>query len=482
MKTLIKYELVINEALRSALDYDTPDDQINEFISFFGKHIGSDRMYIFEDCEERHGTDNTYEWCAEGVVPEIDVLQNVDMDIIDWWYEAFSRGECVIVDDIETIKEEHNTSYYVLKAQNVQSVVVCPMYYKDEIKGFFGVDNPPKEDRKGLTVFLGMIATLLISLLKSRNSFRKSNELAKLNSYSSLSKIYQSMYYIDIQTQQYHIVKATSQFSEYLEEDTAPIGEFEIKDNFCSHIRHIGEKACVGSQVEESYEFTDLSTLEERLRGENSIIYEYIDKKTGWCRARFIPVDNDENGKLLHVLFCIENIEEEKKRENRLIYLAQTDLMTGLCNRGSGERIITKLLDEKTGGLMCLLDCDKFKSINDTYGHSVGDRVIIAIAECLQKSCRDKDVVLRLGGDEFAMFIPGMLRETSAESFFDRLFENLGQVSIPEMQGKHIEISLGACFYDGLEEISFDCLYKKADRAMYESKKKQGYSAMIYHE
>ena len=75
MKTIIKYELVINEALRSALNYNTPDEQINEFIRFFGRHIGSDRIYIFEDCKERHGTDNTYEWCAQGVIPEIDRLQ-----------------------------------------------------------------------------------------------------------------------------------------------------------------------------------------------------------------------------------------------------------------------------------------------------------------------------------------------------------------------------------------------------------------------
>ena len=52
MKTIIKYELVINKALRSALNYDTPDEQINEFIRFFGKHIGSDRIYIFEDRSE----------------------------------------------------------------------------------------------------------------------------------------------------------------------------------------------------------------------------------------------------------------------------------------------------------------------------------------------------------------------------------------------------------------------------------------------
>ena len=145
------------------------------------------------------------------------------------------------------------------------------------------------------------------------------------------------------------------------------------------------------------------------------------------------------------MLFCIGCIEEEKKRENKLLYLAETDLMTGLCNRGSGEKKITAFLKERTAGLLCLLDCDKFKSINDTYGHSVGDKVIIAIAEKLQKSCRDKDVIFRLGGDEFAMFM-----------------------------------TLGACFYDGDENVSFDELYRNADSAMYQSKKKQGYSYTIY--
>lgn len=172
-------------------------------------------------------------------------------------------------------------------------------------------------------------------------------------------------------------------------------------------------------------EFIDIGTIEERLRGKNSIAHEFIEQKIGWCRSRFLPVDYDENGRLLHVLFCIECIEEEKKRENKLLYLAETDLMTGLCNRGSGEKKITAFLKERTAGLLCLLDCDKFKSINDTYGHSVGDKVIIAIAEKLQKSCRDKDVIFRLGGDEFAMFMTGMVEQKAAERFFERLFQNI---------------------------------------------------------
>ena len=480
MKTIIKYELVINEALRSALNYDTPDEQINEFIRFFGKHIGSDRIYIFEDCEERHCTDNTYEWCAEGIVPEIDALQNIDMDVINWWYKAFSKGESVIINDIEDIREEHDISYHILKKQNVKNVVVCPLYYKDEIRGFFGVDNPSKSDYRGLTTFLDMIGTLLISFLKLRNSFIKSNNLTKLSTYSSLSKIYESMHYINVQTHKFNIVKTTAQFTEYFGKDIAKTGEYEVRDDFCGYINRIAKKMCPESQMEGILEFIDIGTIEERLRGKKSITHEFIEQKIGWCRSRFLPVDYDENGRLLHVLFCIGCIEEEKKRENKLLYLAETDLMTGLCNRGNGEKKITAFLKERTAGLLCLLDCDKFKSINDTYGHSVGDKVIIAIAEKLQKSCRDKDVIFRLGGDEFAMFMRGMVEQKAAERFFERLFQNIRQIDLAEMQGKKIEMSLGACFYDGDENVSFDELYRNADSAMYQSKKKQGYSYTIY--
>ena len=114
-------------------------------------------------------TDNTYEWCHHGIESEMDYLQGVDMDIIDWWYKAFGKKENVIIRDVETIKNEHVYTYNTLKIQNVKRLVICPIRYKNEISGFFGVDNPPIDDHLGLTTFLDMIATLVISFLKIRN-------------------------------------------------------------------------------------------------------------------------------------------------------------------------------------------------------------------------------------------------------------------------------------------------------------------------
>lgn len=473
MEQNIKYELIINKALRSALEYDIPDEQINEFIRFFGKHIGSDRFYIFEDDIKHHATDNTYEWCAPDVSVQIDELQQVDMDIIDWWYQAFDRGENVVVESIEDIKESHPLSYDILKMQNVENLAVSPLRYKNEIRGFFGVDNPPKGNFKRLSEFLDMIGTLLISLLKLRNSFQKSTENAKLDSYAALAQIYLTMHLVNVQTGNYHTIKRAPHIDKSK--------NIYLLDDFAGQIRTIMSKLCEEKYLKDVLAFLDMDTLEERLGDKNTIEDEFVGKVSGWCRQRFIKVDYDEEGHLHHVLYCIEGIDEEKQRESKLRYLSETDRMTGLYNRGSGERKVIKLLGKNQAGLLCLIDCDNFKRINDTYGHAVGDQVIIAVADALKRSCRDHDIVLRLGGDEFAMYIPGLTTTEQAQMFAQRIFHELEKISISEMpEDEKIYVSFGAAFSHEDDPLTFDQLYRNADSAMYHSKKKYGYYATLY--
>lgn len=467
----VQYELIINEALRSALEYDIPEEQINEFIGFFGKHIGSDRIYIFEDNKKEHITNNTYEWCNEGIVPQKDMLQNVEMDIIGWWYESFDRKESVIIHSVTALKETYPSTYDILNVQDVESLVVIPLRYRDEISGFVGVDNPPMKNIESLSGFLDMIATLLISLLKLRNSFRKSNEEAKLSSYAALAEIYMSMHLVNVKTGSYIAVKSVPEIDECLQQKDG--------DNFREQFAHVVDRLCADKYKQSVKEFTDLSTLEERMRGTNTLVHEFVCSISGWCRERFIKADTDSEGGLLRVMYCVEVIDEEKRRENRLLYLSETDSMTGLYNRGSGEHKVTAFLQNKTEGLFCLIDCDKFKSINDTYGHVVGDEVIVAVAETLQKTCRKDDIVMRLGGDEFALYIPGMQRD-EAGLFIERLFAEFNALKIPEMKEHKIYVSLGAAFSSETEEVSFDQIYREADQAMYESKKTEGYCYHIY--
>ena len=469
MKTVIKYELTINKAMRSALSYGTPDEQINEFIRYLGKHIGADRIYIFEDCPKKNITKNTYEWCAEGVNPEIDNLQSVPMELIGWWYDLFDQEKNVIIEDMEDIKETHPDSYELLSGQNIHRLVVAPFRYENEISGFFGVDNPPDTDSIGLTLFLDMMSTLIISMIKIRDTHNKTNRMARFMGYAAFAQIYIFIHYINVQTHRYEVIKnADDGF-----EDTID-GSFEI------HIKKLLKKCCANEYVSKELAFADIDTVEERLDGRASIVSEFYGTAFGWCRGRFIPVDYDNDGRLLHVIYCIESIDEQKERENSLLSMAQTDLMTGIYNRGHGESLIEQSLHNKVKGMMCIIDCDKFKSINDTYGHSVGDDVIIAIAHTLQNVCRKNDIIMRLGGDEFAMYFPGVTDKKNANEIFERIFKRTEKLNIKALGNRRITLSLGACFYDGIADISYDSLYCNADEAMYKSKKNKGFCATIY--
>ena len=313
---------------------------------------------------------------------------------------------------------------------------------------------------------------MLISLLKIRNTFQKEQYNASMSSYSALSEIYLCMHLIDIKTGKYEQIKNVKHVEKECEELD--------QENFSKRVYTTMKYFCTEMYLSSVLEFVDLSTLDRRLMETNTIVHEFIGTVSGWCRERFIKVDSDEKGRLWHVLYCVEVIDEQKRREKKLLYLSETDSMTGINNCGSGERKITEFLEKKKGGLFCLLDCDKFKKINDTYGHAVGDTVLIKLAAVLQRACRENDIVMRLGGDEFAMYLPGMPDKAQAESFFKRLFTQIDKISIPEMQGEKINVSLGASLCSDKDRATFDTLYREADAAMYESKKIVGNHAIIY--
>ena len=173
-------------------------------------------------------------------------------------------------------------------------------------------------------------------------------------------------------------------------------------------------------------------------------------------------------------MWMVEVIDEEKRQRDNLQMLSETDRMTGILNRGGGEAKIREMLDSGRSGMFCLMDADKFKSINDNYGHGVGDKVLIEIANCLKKSFRDNDIVLRLGGDEFAAYAPTVLNEKVGQQIIDRFFYNIDLINIPELKDRKICISMGVAFYKPEDDFSFDELYKRADHGTYISKKHEG--------
>jgi diguanylate cyclase (GGDEF)-like protein/PAS domain S-box-containing protein len=180
-------------------------------------------------------------------------------------------------------------------------------------------------------------------------------------------------------------------------------------------------------------------------------------------------------GKYQGVIGIYQDISERKKTEEKLEKLTRTDSLTGCYNR----RYCLELLDRQmklsrrsqSRLLLAFLDIDKFKTINDTFGHDEGDRVLKEAVGLFQSTLREVDIICRMGGDEFLLIFPdSSLQEASL--IRNRLEEELLQLNREIKKDYNIQFSMGFSEYVPEKPKPLDELIAIADQRMYEEKKK----------
>lgn len=173
------------------------------------------------------------------------------------------------------------------------------------------------------------------------------------------------------------------------------------------------------------------------------------------------------------ILGFFQNIDQELSREEELRKKAQTDSLTGIFNAGTGkQKICQKLSAPKDDSGFCsalfVIDMDDFKAINDTYGHLVGDKVLIHFSQVLRRTFRSEDIIYRLGGDEFVVFIEKIHEpEQSIGALMHRFHMHMEKA---KETYPFLSCSIGVFVTD--RPHSFDEYYTAADQALYESKKR----------
>lgn len=179
----------------------------------------------------------------------------------------------------------------------------------------------------------------------------------------------------------------------------------------------------------------------------------------------------------------LSELHNNLEQSNRSFYdQARRDALTGAHNRRAFEEDWERYAQDHRGQLALLLfDCDHFKAINDTYGHTVGDSVIKAIAECLQTALRADDRLYRIGGDEFATF----LRDTDidiAEAVAERCLEHILSHDFRRYgMSEPVTISIGLALSDG-GDIKLAEMQKRADLAMYTAKRPGNRKLVFYNQ
>lgn len=191
-----------------------------------------------------------------------------------------------------------------------------------------------------------------------------------------------------------------------------------------------------------------------------------------WVHEKCVHTRND-NGEVIRSNGTVHDITKQKKAQAALERLATTDSLTGLANRNQfnnrfAESLLLAKREQKKLGVM-LLDLDKFKPVNDTYGHQTGDAVLQKVAEILTTCCRNTDVVARLGGDEFAILLVHPESIEYIEQISNRIIESIRQpMSILDNQ-VIIGTSIGIAVYPN-HGVNESQLTDKADIALYNAK------------
>ena len=199
--------------------------------------------------------------------------------------------------------------------------------------------------------------------------------------------------------------------------------------------------------------------------------FQRFDGKWAWvlCNARWV-----ENGGGRSVIEgTLVDVSDRKMADERIQFLAYYDSLTGLPNRTLLQDRLSKALaaarrhNEEVAVLF--LDLDRFKYINDSLGHSVGDELLKKVARCLEDCARDQDTVARLGGDEFLVVLSAVEESSDAAIVAERICSEIGNGFEVQGQMLNVTCSVGISIFP---EHGYDAetLIKNADAAMYSSK------------
>lgn len=218
--------------------------------------------------------------------------------------------------------------------------------------------------------------------------------------------------------------------------------------------------------LDEFWQFTNIKTVPTRLVNRKSISGEFVSNEMGWFRAQYIRVSHRLDGKPDAVIFTVQNIDADKRREEQLIRVTLTDELTRMFNRRCYDEDISCIRVSGMDRELAVISADinGLKPVNDRLGHAAGDELIRGAAFCMASAIGVRGKVYRTGGDEFMAIV----RCEDCEALLDEI-----RAKASAWQGKMVDgvsLSLGFASHAAHPSAGIEELERLADTAMYEDK------------
>ncbi len=353
--------------------------------------------------------------------------------------------------------------------------LIAPIWDAQEIIGFLSVDNAltqqsPKEELRELMELYASVLGHRIIRLKSEASLRQSEAKYRLLAEHVSDLIWTA----DFDGRLTYVSPSILRMTGYQPEESLRHSLFDLLTPTSAEQARMLLDGALAHESGGDGDPDSARVLEVELQRR--------DGATVWTEST-VSFQRDDAGRAVSLLGVTRDITSRKQAESRLSYLAYYDALTGLPNRlllyDRLGRVLTRLTREQTLAAVMLLDLDHFKDVNDTYGHSAGDELLVQVAKRLNGCVRESDTVARMSGDEFVLLLPLIGAHEHAAATAQRVLTTFA-APFP-IAGRQLTVtpSLGISFAPD-DALTPELLLQHADLAMYAAKAGGRNACVVY--
>jgi len=436
------------------------DAAVNRSLQRSCEYMRADRAYVFLMSADGRYTNNTHEWCAAGIKPEIDNLQNIQVSDLSWWLTQFRDKGHVLLPRVSDMPPEAQNERDFLELQDVRSLYAYPLYVDKKLVGFMGSDAVAEERHWSAESieFLSLMGDLLGIALGHRQMHQK-----RMQAISQLERAEQQAHLghwrIDYASDMMTCSQEVFRIFERDANECTPNLEVYIE------AAHPDDRASLCRSYEAAKASLSDLYLEHRILL-NGAKVKYLE-----IRGRF---NATAEGCPAIAEGIVQDVTEKVQHRESLQRLAFEDSLTGLPNRRSIEGTLTDEMDycERHGCrlVLALLDLDNFSEVNDQHGAALGDALLKALAQRIRRLLSDTAVIARVGGDEFVVLYT---RLKLGDSYFQQLNRLLASISQPlTIDGIDIVLtaSIGVTEYPQPMQVAAEQLVRQVQHALFQAK------------
>lgn len=383
------------------------------------------------------------------------ILERPKQEIIDLGFEKFTHPDDLKI-DLDKFKE--------FKSGKINRYSIIKRYIRPDgsivwvnmIIAKLNVNNQSEMDHL-------CIVQDITEMIKSKQSLEKSeakNKMLYLESQrkqilliSLLDSIPDLIFYKDIKGKYIGCNRAFEKFVGKEENGIIGLTDFDLFDKATA----------------DQFRKMDMAMMTQKTQSKNEELVTYPDGSKVYLDTLKTPY-YDQKGNVLGMIGVSRDINEQKEKEKKILYLSYHDVLTGLYNRAFFDEEIRRLDVKHQLPLSVIIgDINGLKLINDAFGHAEGDKLLVEIAKILRECCREEDIIARTGGDEFSILLPKTDSHLTS-IIFDRIKKTSQEYATKvDKEVYYTSISLGYATKEKPDEL-FEKVLKVAEENMYRKK------------